>query len=66
MDITKSPMAPLMTGSVMKNLNDNPKIGLARVPTPKISQMKDSTILKGDDYKKSLPVCYKLRRYYLP
>ncbi len=37
MDITKSPMAPLMTGSVMKNLNDNPKIGLARVPTPKIS-----------------------------
>lgn len=28
--------------------------------------MKDSNILKGDDYKKSLPVCYKLRRYYLP
>jgi hypothetical protein len=37
MDISKSPMAPLMSGSVMKNINDNPKIGLARVPTPKIS-----------------------------
>jgi cytochrome b involved in lipid metabolism len=22
--------------------------------------------LKGDEYKKSLPRCYKLRRYYLP
>jgi hypothetical protein len=59
-------MAPLMTGSVTKNLNENSKIGLARVPTPKISQFKDSLILKGDEYKKSLPRCYKLRRYYLP
>ena len=30
-------MAPLMSGSVIKNLSDNPKVGLARVPTPKIS-----------------------------
>jgi hypothetical protein len=36
------------------------------VPTPRISQKKESKILKGDEYKKNLPARYKLRRFYLP
>ena len=40
--------------------------GFARVPTPKISVNRPSTLVMDDGTKKNLPNPYKLRRFYLP
>jgi hypothetical protein len=40
--------------------------GFARCPTPKISQLRESSLVMTDQVKKNLPAPYKLRRYYLP
>ena len=40
--------------------------GFARVPTPKISVNRPSTLVMDDGTKKNLPAPYKLRRFYLP
>ena len=68
-DPSTSAYGPIMTGAVAQKTEDDLQalsLGLARVPTPKISHMKDSKILDGDNYKKGIGACYKLRRFYLP
>ena len=58
-----------MSGKVQQKKEDDLKDlvkGLPRVPTPKISSKKDSNILQGENYKKAIGPCYKLRRFYLP
>ena len=58
-------MAPIMSGSVTP-APDKKTRGFARAPTPKISQLRESSLVLNDQTKKNLPSPYKLRRYYLP
>lgn len=63
-----SPYYPIMTGqvNVPKNYDEAQKKGLARIPTPFISQMKQSEYIPTEEFSKNMPACYKLRRFYLP
>jgi hypothetical protein len=60
-----SVMANIMTGTVTP-APDKKTRGFARAPTPKISEMRESSLVMTDAVKKNLPAPYKLRRYYLP
>lgn len=62
-------MAPIMTGKVPQKREEDLaelQMGLPRVPTPKISRPKDSTVIADEMYKNNIGPRYKLRRFYLP
>ena len=61
----ESVMQNIMTGAVIP-APDKKTRGFARAPTPKISQLRESSLVMTDEVKKNLPAPYKLRRYYLP
>ena len=61
----ESVMANIMSGAVTP-APDKKTRGFARAPSPKISQLRESSLVMTDGVKKNLPAPYKLRRYYLP
>jgi hypothetical protein len=61
----ESVMANIMSGAVIP-APDKWTRGFARAPTPKISQMRESSLIMTDAVMKNLPAPYKLRRFYLP
>ena len=63
-DGSSSVMHSVITGHAIPA--DQKTKGFARVPTPKISVNRPSTLEMNDGTKKNLPAPYKLRRFYLP
>mgnify|MGYP001035319696 CR=1 FL=1 len=61
---TSSVMASVITGHSVP-VEQKTK-GFARVPTPKISVNRESSLVMDAETKKNLPAPYKLRRFYLP
>jgi len=53
----ESVMANIMSGSVTPAL-DKKSRGFARAPTPKISQLRESSLVMTDGVKKNLPTPY--------